>query len=124
MPGYVEEDDSTQITQEWDDSTQLTRKWDFYQFHKNISPEIQNFLRDFQEIAPHLEIKYDKVTKGNGGVHGTLVEYLGHFLQLMNNEPGIINNQIPLLVIGSALHGGIEVTYRMIHILLSGIIFF
>jgi hypothetical protein len=114
------EDNSTQTTQEWEQH----KEWEFLMINGQIDQEIQEFLKIFQEHAPHLEVRYTPISSARGGgIFGSLIDYFGHFYNLINNSPDIKNGKLHIFSLGSYQFGGIIVNYRFIHILLSGINF-
>ena len=100
-------------TQKWEKEI----RWPFITLNSDLLPDLAVVLRDFQQIqSPTMLSLLDEQ-----GIFGTLVDKIARIMQAINCQP--FKEYTYLFSLGSFVTGGVQLRYKLLHILLSGISF-
>ena len=91
------------------------QEWDFITIHTGMNEKLKNTLIQFQEQNP---VQW-KLSNHSSGISGSLVNTVGQIFRCIHQLP-LFKSRHYFSVATNHI-GSIQVTYRLFHILLSGI---
>ena len=92
-------------------------QWPFITHNKDWTEDLLTLLHNFQTLLNPITL----TIHNSKGIHGTLLDEISEIINLFNKQP--FHNKSYLCSLGSYNSGSIRLSYRILHILISGIQF-